>query len=211
LLDLRGVDYSLGSLVWGGTVTNNGISSPATLSVGSDNTSTTFKGIIQDGTSATSLTKTGTGTLTLASTNIYTGGTALEGGTLALSASGAAGAGPIIFELGSEALRIENTALSSNTFANTIDSLGESDVIDLSGLFFVAGATAIFAADTHTLMVTSNGITDTLILTNPRGTAFNAISDGTSGTEIVLIPTVTESLASDTGCYRRIRSRRTMC
>ena len=50
LLDLAGTDHSIGSLVWGGTVTNSGVASPATLTAGSDNTSTTFNGSL-DGTS----------------------------------------------------------------------------------------------------------------------------------------------------------------
>jgi uncharacterized membrane protein len=38
LLDLQGIDHSIGSLVWGGTVTNSDVNSPATLTAGSDNT-----------------------------------------------------------------------------------------------------------------------------------------------------------------------------
>ena len=51
----------------------------ATLSVGSNNLSTTFSGIIQD---AGSLKKIGTGTLSLSSANTYTGGTTISSGTL---------------------------------------------------------------------------------------------------------------------------------
>ena len=130
--------------------------------------------------------KTGTGTLTLLGTSTYTGGTTLDGGTLDLAASSAAGASKITFAAGSETLQIENAALSNHTFANTIDSFGRGDVIDLPGLAFAAGATATFNAGTHALTVTSNGVTDTLTLTNPNGTAFKAISDVVSGTEIVM-------------------------
>ena len=84
LLDLHGVDHSIGSLVWGGTVTNSGPNS-ATLTAGSDNTNTTFNGVIQDGTSTTALTKVGTGTLTLTGANTYSGGTNINGGALAVS------------------------------------------------------------------------------------------------------------------------------
>ena len=85
--------------------------------------------------------------------------------------------------------------LSAHTLGNTIASFGESDVIDLPGLTFATGATAIFNAGTNTLTVTSNGITDMLALINPGGTVFSAISDGASGTEIVLIPAVTSVAA----------------
>jgi hypothetical protein len=112
---------------------------------------------------------------------------------------GAAGAGPITFEAGRQILQIENAALSANTFGDTIDSFGRGDAIDLKGLAFQAGATANYDANRHMLTVTSNGITDTLILTNPDGTAFKALGDGASGTDIVLIPAVTEALKNDTG------------
>ncbi len=58
-----------------------------TLTVGGGNTSTTFAGVISDqsgsnGTAKGSLTKTGTGALTLTNANTYTGTTSLIGGTL---------------------------------------------------------------------------------------------------------------------------------
>ena len=86
LLDLAGVDHALGSLLWGGTVINSGPGA-ATLTVGSDNTSTTFIGSVQNGTAVTALTKVGTGTLTLTEFNTYTGATLVNGGTLDVEGS----------------------------------------------------------------------------------------------------------------------------
>ncbi len=84
-LDINGNNVSIGSLSdvsgAGGTVTNAD-SVVATLTVGSDNTSTTFSGVIQDGAHTTALTKAGTGALTLAGTNAYSGATTINGGTL---------------------------------------------------------------------------------------------------------------------------------
>jgi autotransporter-associated beta strand protein len=88
--DLHGVDHTIGSLVWGGTVTNSG-PNPATLTTGNDNTSTTFIGSIQDGTSPTALTKVGSGTQTLTGTNTYTGGTTVNGGIVNLTRGGGTG------------------------------------------------------------------------------------------------------------------------
>ena len=133
------------------------------------------------------LTKTGAGMLTLSDTNSYSGGTSLDGGTLDLAALGAAGTNMITFAAGIGILKIEAAALSAHTFGNTIHSLGVGDVIDLTALAFATGATAIFNAGTHTLSVTSNGVIDTLTLTNPEFTTFVAISDGTGGTEVELI------------------------
>ena len=90
LLDLAGVDHSLGSLVWGGTVTNSS-TSPATLTIGSDNANTTFIGVIQDGTGTTALDKKGTATTILTGTSTYSGGTTISGGTLQIGNGGTTG------------------------------------------------------------------------------------------------------------------------
>jgi len=71
------------------------------LTVGSNNLSTTFSGVMQDGGSGAgtggSLTKTGSGTLTLSGANTYTGGTTISAGTIfANNASGSVfGTGPV--------------------------------------------------------------------------------------------------------------------
>jgi autotransporter-associated beta strand protein len=83
VLDLAGIDHTIGSLVWGGLLTNSAIASPATLTIGSENTSTTFSGTIQDGISTTALTKIGTGTQALSGMNSYSGATDVNAGTLA--------------------------------------------------------------------------------------------------------------------------------
>ena len=53
-----------------------------TLTIGSNNQSTTFSGVIQD---SGGLTKTGAGTLTLTGSNLYTGNTTVTGGVLEVS------------------------------------------------------------------------------------------------------------------------------
>jgi len=62
-LDVNGFAVTIGSLAGSGIVTNNGATAGA-LITGNDNTNTTFTGTLQGG-SALSLTKAGTGTLTL--------------------------------------------------------------------------------------------------------------------------------------------------
>ena len=77
-----------------------------TLAAGSNNANTTFSGLIRDGGfnggAGGSLTKVGTGTLTLSHANIYTGGTTIEAGTLVVTnATGSAtGTGPVLVEGG---------------------------------------------------------------------------------------------------------------
>jgi fibronectin-binding autotransporter adhesin len=69
-----------------GSVKGNGrvILGANNLTVGSNNLSTAFSGIIEDGTyrSGGQLSKAGRGTFTLSGANTYTGGTAVSGGTL---------------------------------------------------------------------------------------------------------------------------------
>jgi autotransporter-associated beta strand protein len=66
---------TIGSLAGQGSV----LLGPNTLTIGSNNQSTTFAGVIQDN---GSLTKTGTGTLTLTGANTYTGLTTVNAGVL---------------------------------------------------------------------------------------------------------------------------------
>ena len=65
-----------------------------TLTIGSDNQSTTFSGVIKN---SGSLIKTGTGTLTLTGANTYTGGTTINAGTLKTgnTVGSATGTGPV--------------------------------------------------------------------------------------------------------------------
>ncbi|MGV3663627.1 MAG: autotransporter-associated beta strand repeat-containing protein [Prosthecobacter sp.] len=82
---LAGRTIALGSLA--GTTTGiveNANATAATLTVGGDNTTTTYNGVLQNGTGAGSLSliKTGTGTQTLTGTSTYTGSTTISQGTL---------------------------------------------------------------------------------------------------------------------------------
>jgi autotransporter-associated beta strand protein len=93
VLDLHGNSNAVGSLIGSGVVSNSGTEgpAPATLSVGADNTSTTFSGLLQDGASTLGLIKVGTGTLTLTGANTYSDGTTVGSGTLQLGNGGTTG------------------------------------------------------------------------------------------------------------------------
>jgi autotransporter-associated beta strand protein len=88
-LTVNGGTFITGSLLQGSANAPIRISDPAggvALTVGSDNTSTTFSSSIADSTVGPgSLTKVGTGTLTLTGSLSYTGVTEVRGGTLAIS------------------------------------------------------------------------------------------------------------------------------
>ena len=55
------------------------------MSVGALNTDSTFSGLIKDTAGTVALTKVGFGTLTLTGANTYTGGTAVNAGSLVIS------------------------------------------------------------------------------------------------------------------------------
>jgi autotransporter-associated beta strand protein len=82
LLDITGFNSAVGSLAGGGASGGNVTLGAATLTAGSDNTSTTYAGVLS-GTGG--LTKAGTGTMTLTGTNTYTGATTVNAGTLTAS------------------------------------------------------------------------------------------------------------------------------
>jgi autotransporter-associated beta strand protein len=82
-LETVGVDFSFANLSGTSGTIGNFASSASTITVGSDNTSTTYGGALVDGgAQSLALTKTGSGRLTLSGANTYTGGTTVEGGTL---------------------------------------------------------------------------------------------------------------------------------
>jgi fibronectin-binding autotransporter adhesin len=88
-LTLNGKNNAIGSLAGsGGTVTNNNANSPATLTVGSDNSSQTFVGLITDGTGfPLTVVKVGTGTQTLTGRLSNSGGYYANAGTLEFSSA----------------------------------------------------------------------------------------------------------------------------
>ena len=90
ILDLHGFNGTIASLSGTGAVLNNDATAAA-LAVGNNNASTTFSGVLQDGTSALQLTTSGTGTLTLTGANTYSGGTTISVGTLQVGNGGATG------------------------------------------------------------------------------------------------------------------------
>ena len=89
-LDLNGqATTSLNGLSGAGTIDNNTGASTYALSVGNNNQTSAFGGVIQNTTGTLSLSKTGTGILTLSGTHTYSGNTTVNAGTLKLTSANA--------------------------------------------------------------------------------------------------------------------------
>jgi hypothetical protein len=103
------------------------------LTVGSNNLSTTFSGVIRDGGFAGgmggSLTKIGTGTLSLTNSNTYSGSTLINAGTLIAAHDGALGSGNVSLTASGVTLTLQNGA--TNNY-----------ISDHSSISIVNGATA---------------------------------------------------------------------
>lgn len=192
---------TIGSLAGTGGIVDLNNGAGRTLTVGGDNTSTSYAGVIQG--TAGVLAKTGTGTLTLTGTNTYTGGTTLSGGTLALGSSGALGTtGTITFSGGTLQYSPSNTTDYSSRFstaANQAYSIavpsGVNGVVLATALTSSGGTFAKSGAGTLTLSganTYSGGTTvsaGTLLLGNAQGV-------GTTGTV-----TVASGATFDTAAY----------
>ncbi len=129
-----------------------------TLTVGSDNISTTFSGVIGDGGidggSGGGLTKVGTGTLTLMETDTYSGSTVLSAGTLAVGNSDALGTGSVAVNGGT--LAVSGGPMTIDVGGNYTQgsnghlqlglagaSTGQYDILDVSGAATLNGALAV--------------------------------------------------------------------
>jgi fibronectin-binding autotransporter adhesin len=94
-LNLNGYSQTLGSISSTNTAAAIQLGSPVsatTFTVGGDNSSTTFAGVISGGGNA-GFAKNGTGTLTLSGTNTFTGAVSINAGTLSAQNNSALGAG----------------------------------------------------------------------------------------------------------------------
>ena len=168
---------SFAGLTGSGSVTLNGYS----LSIGAaDNLSTTFSGVLSDGTAPSGLTKTNNGTLTLSGANTFTGTLAVNGGTLQFGSATAAGttaAGTTVAvsakvdfngqTVGNEAFALSgeltNTSATGASLAGTVTLSGTGTVsadatmsLTLGGVVTGTGALAKTGAGTVVL----NGAND---------------------------------------------------
>lgn len=131
MLDLAGFSQTINGLSGDGVVENT--SGNGALTVGNNNQTSTFNGIIQDSAGTLILTKIGSGTLTLGSANTYSGNTMISAGTLALGAGGSFSNTPLISIAAGARLDVSAISafvLSSNT---TLSASGAASAATLAG------------------------------------------------------------------------------
>jgi autotransporter-associated beta strand protein len=170
-LDLNGYTQTIGSLAGSGTV-NLGAGS---LTTGGSNTNTSYTG--QIGGTGGSLTKTGTGTLTLSGNNNFTGAASVSQGIVQVNSTNALGTGAATVAnnaaielqgtsvtLGNSSLNITGTGpagngairnISGNNYINSAITLGGASTINIStGNLYLAGGVA---TNGYTLTTTGTG------------------------------------------------------
>jgi fibronectin-binding autotransporter adhesin len=184
-LDLSGFSQSIGSLAGAGTVALGA----GTLSTGSDNTSTTFSGVI---TGTGGLSKAGTGSLTLTGTSSYSGATTVQAGKLVVNGSlansvvgidagatlgGSGTVGGIVAASGGTVApgnSIGTLSVTGNvafaagsTYQVEVNAAGQGDRINATGIATLSGGTVqvlaesgnYAAATSYTILSANGGVT----------------------------------------------------
>lgn len=109
--DLNGFNETINGLAGSGGI-NNSSETAAALTVGGNNQTSTFSGVISNsGAGGLSLVKAGAGTLTVTSaSSSYSGGTSVRGGRLVVGHSSSLGSGNILLQSGLAASGVSNRA-----------------------------------------------------------------------------------------------------
>jgi fibronectin-binding autotransporter adhesin len=183
--NLNGFNETINGLSTVGTATtcfiqNGNSASPSTLTVGDNDQSGTFGGIIRDNAGTMALQKIGGGTETLAGANTYSGGTVVSNGVLALSGAGAiAGSSSISIMAGA------TLDLSGKTGAFTLSA---NPVGINSGTLSVGTAQPTIS----NLSITNSALAVALNLSAPNLIAASLTTGGTSNlVNIVSFPPIT--------------------
>lgn len=133
---------------------NNTTVGAVALTVGGNNDSTTYSGILSSTVAGGSLTKIGTGTLTLGGVNTFTGATTVSNGTLALASAGTLASTSYVIGNGGTFNASAKSAYSLASVATTI-GVGAT-----TAGYFNAGSAALTLGNSLTLNFSSSLIAD---------------------------------------------------
>jgi autotransporter-associated beta strand protein len=154
-LDLNGNSETVGSISGSGTITSSSAAA-VTLTVGGDNLNTNFSGLIQNGSSTgVSLSKQGTGDLTLSSANTYSGGTLLSNGGINVNNPTSIGTGTFTIAGGN----IDNTSGGTITLTNNNLQNWNSDFVFVGSNSLNLGTGTISMPANRQITVNSNTLT----------------------------------------------------
>ena len=169
--DLGGFTQSISSLAGAGLVTTEGAAGSDMLTVGSDNTSTSFSGLISNaaGGRTLALTKLGTGMLTLSGNNSFTGGATINAGTLQLANSGA----------------LNLTTPNAVAFGS-----GSTGTLDLNGNSITVPGLNTNATTGSPLVQNASAVAATLTINNAGSDTYGGVlQDGSGGGILTLVKT----------------------
>jgi autotransporter-associated beta strand protein len=203
VLKLNGYSYTIANLsstAQNGTIVNGNASTASTLTVGWDNSSTTYGGVFGDGGAATlGLTKVGGGTLDLTGASTNSGATTVQGGTLQVD--GSLGSGNLEVQggatLGGAGTIGGNVTLDSGAFATN----NEGSPLTIGGALVLNNNTlnvstpSALGAGTYTLITyntsgSSGSFNPTPVISGAGLAAGSSGSTTTSGGKVSLVVSV---------------------
>jgi autotransporter-associated beta strand protein len=151
-LDINGQPTWINALNGNGTVDNTS-NVPNTLTLGFNNHSGTFGGVIQNTGGALTLAKTGAGVETLTGADTYTGGTTIDAGTLVVTGAVGGGSTPGAVHVPAGVLDVNGSLIASVLDVNNAGGLGSGQLagsgtitlVGEDGFFYNSNATSTFA------------------------------------------------------------------
>jgi len=211
-LDLAGQSETINGLSGGGTVDNVTGAAASTLTVGNNDVSSTFSGVIQNTVQSTALTKMGLGTLYLTGNSSFSGAAAVKTGAVWIASSSALGSGTKTITIqryttGGE-LHLNGTngnlSLPSTLSFVTGNSHAPGALVNEAGDNSIHGTIALSTGGSTLVSVNAGSLTlagnisiaanqssRTLSLGGPaNGTVSGAIADGPNGTNFLSLTKV---------------------
>jgi autotransporter-associated beta strand protein len=146
-LDLNGNSITINGLSGSGIVDNATGTATYTLTLGDNNRSGTFPGVIKNTSGTLALGKIGTGTITLSGANLYSGDTTISQGTLKLGASN------VLPDGSGKGNVVVNGTLDLGGNSDTINGLSGSGTVDNS-----AGGSPTLTVGNNNFSSTLNGV-----------------------------------------------------